>query len=117
MLYTGRTKVAILPRAALDLHSIYLYWLRNLRHDGALEIIQGILKSIKELQYFYPAAERFQYEPLRSSAYRVLRSTEYVCVCRKVEHIIYVYHVAHANTEYPGLFEINLSKILDPKNL
>ena len=76
--------IRLLPRAVDDLRNIGAYWRRNITPDEADRITGKILRDLKELKLFYPAADSIKYE--------------------KVEHIIYVYHIAHLPTEYPDIF-------------
>ena len=93
-----------LPRAVDDLKNIGAYWRRNITPDEADRITGKILRDLKELKLFYPAADSIKYEPLKSRNFRILKSQNYICICKKVEHIIYVYHIAHLPTEYPDIF-------------
>ena len=68
------------------------------------KITTKILRDLKELALFYPAANIIRYEPLKSQSFRFYRSAPYVCICKKIENIIYVYHIAHEDGEYPDIF-------------
>ena len=107
--------IRLLPRAVDDLKNIGTYWRRNITPDEADRITGKILRDLKELKLFYPAAEKelklfypaadsIKYEPLKSRNFKILKSQNYICICKKVEHIIYVYHIAHLPTEYPDIF-------------
>ena len=95
--------IRLLPRAVDDL-KIGAYWRRNITPDEADRITGKILRDLKELKLFYPAADSIKYEPLKSRNFKILKSQNYICICKKVEHIIYVYHIAHLPTEYPDIF-------------
>lgn len=96
------TKVILLPRAYEDLQNIGAFWKRNIRNGKAREVIKSIISDLKTLKLFYPAATEIRNSTLKN--YRYYKSGQYVCICKKVENIIYVYHIAHADTEYPNLF-------------
>lgn len=96
--------IRLLPRAVDDLKNIGAYWRRNITPDEADRITGKILHDLKELKLFYPAADSIKYEPLKSRNFKILKSQNYICICKKVEHIIYVYHIAHLSTEYPDIF-------------
>ena len=99
--------IRLLPRAVDDLRNIGAYWRRNITPDEADRITGKILRDLKELKLFYPAADSIKYEPLKSRNFKILKSQNYICICKKVEHIIYVYHIAHLPTEYPDIFGIS----------
>ena len=84
--------IRLLPRAVDDLKNIGAYWRRNITPDEADRITGKILRDLKELKLFYPAADSIKYEPLKSRNFKILKSQNYICICKKVEHIIYVYH-------------------------
>ena len=89
------TAVKFMPRAVEDLSNITAYWQRNITQEEAQKITTKI---------FYPAANIIRYEPLKSQSFRFFRSAPYVCICKKIENIIYVYHIAHEDGEYPDIF-------------
>ena len=93
-----------MPRAVEDLSNITAYWQRNITQEEAQKITTKILRDLKELVLFYPAANIIRYEPLKSQSFRFFRSAPYVCICKKIENIIYVYHIAHEDGEYPDIF-------------
>ncbi len=96
--------VRFMPRAVEDLDNITAYWRRNITQEEARRISIKILRDLKELALFYPAANIIRYEPLRSQSFRFYRSGAYLCICKKIENIIYIYHIAHEDSEYPGIF-------------
>ena len=111
------TAVKFMPRAVEDLSNITAYWQRNITQEEAQKITTKILRDLKELALFYPAARDLKelalfypaaniirYEPLKSQSFRFFRSAPYVCICKKIENIIYVYHIAHEDGEYPDIF-------------
>ncbi len=63
----------------------------------------GMLADLKTLKQFYPAAEGIRYEPLKSEAYKFFRCRNYIFICKKIENVIYIYHAAHEESEYPGI--------------
>lgn len=101
---TGKASVRFLRRAVDDLQNICAYWRRNIPQEEAHKIITKIIRDLKELALFYPAAEVIKYEPLNSRHFRFYRSGAYICICKKIEDIIYVYHIAHEDSEYPEIF-------------
>ena len=80
-----------MPRAVEDLSNITAYWQRNITQEEAQKITTKIANIIR-------------YEPLKSQSFRFFRSAPYVCICKKIENIIYVYHIAHEDGEYPDIF-------------
>ncbi len=100
----SETAVKFMPRAVEDLSNITAYWQRNITQEEAQKITTKILRDLKELALFYPAANIIRYEPLKSQSFRFFRSAPYVCICKKIENIIYVYHIAHEDGEYPDIF-------------
>ena len=100
------TVIKFLPRAARDLENINAYWQRNLTREEALKVTGKIISDLEELKLFYPAADAIRYEPLQSNDFKLLRSGAYLCICKKVENIIYIYHIAREESEYPGIFPV-----------
>lgn len=100
------TTVRLLPRAVEDLENIGAYWRSNITPEEAGRITSKILRDLKELAVFYPAADSIGYEPLKSKAFKIFKSRNYICVCKKIENIVYIYHIAHLQTEYPEIFKI-----------
>lgn len=99
-----KASIRLLPRAVDDLNNIGAYWQRNISKKEAAFITTKILRDLKDLQYFYPAADSIKYEPLKSENFRFFKSQSYICICKKIERIVYVYHIAHQPTEYPEIF-------------
>ena len=53
----NKAEVRLLPRAVEDLKNIGAYWRHNIAKEEANKIILQILKDLKELALFYPAAD------------------------------------------------------------
>ena len=100
----NKAEVRLLPRAVEDLKNIGAYWRHNIAKEEANKIILQILKDLKELALFYPAADDIRYEILKRHSFKIFRSGAYICICKKIENVIYIYHIAHADTEYPDIF-------------
>ncbi|PWM76800.1 MAG: hypothetical protein DBY32_11840 [Phascolarctobacterium sp.] len=96
--------VRFMPRAMEDLSNITAYWQRNITKEEAQKISAKILRDLKELALFYPSANEIRYEPLKSQAFRFYRSGAYIAICKKIENVIYIYHIAHEDEEYPEIF-------------
>lgn len=100
----NKASIRLLPRAVDDINNIGAYWRSNISKQEANFITLKILKDLKDLQYFYPAADSIKYEPLKSQDFKIFKSQNYICVCKKIEKIVYIYHIAHQPTEYPEIF-------------
>ena len=96
--------IRLLPRAVDDLKNIGAYWRRHLTPDEANRITGKNLRDLKELKLVYPVADTEKSHSPKSRKFKILKSQNYICICKKVEHIIYVYHIAHLPTEYPDIF-------------
>ena len=96
--------IRLLPRAVDDLKNISAYWRRHITTEETDSINGKRRCDIQELEIFYPAADRIKNEPLKSRNFKILKIQNYICICKKVEHIIYVYHIAQLPTEYPDIF-------------
>ena len=66
--------IRLLPRAVDDLKNIGAYWRRNITPDEADRITGKILRDLKELKLFYPAADSIKYEPLKSRNFKILKA-------------------------------------------
>ena len=70
--------IRLLPRAVDDLKNIGAYWRRNITPNEADRITGKILRDLKELKLFYPAADSIKYEPLKSRNFKILKSQNYI---------------------------------------
>ncbi len=97
-------KVEILPTAWEDLKAIQDWYLLKFGAETALKVGDSILNTISRLESF-PDSGSITPDPwLNKPGYRMVICKRHVAVYRLIEDIVYVYHIADTQTDYPKLF-------------
>ncbi len=97
-------KVEILPTAWEDLKAIQDWYLLKFGAETALKVGDSILNTISRLESF-PDSGSITPDPwLNKLGYRMVICKRHVAVYRLIEDIVYVYHIADTQTDYPKLF-------------
>lgn len=98
-------KVEYLEAAVSDLDNIMDYYFGQFGIESAMKVYGQIKGSISHLaehsNLVVPSKERL----LRQLGYRELYSGRFVAVYRIENEIIYIYHIADAQRDYPSLFK------------
>ena len=97
-------KVEILPTAWEDLKSIEDYYLLRFGVESAMKVTDQILNSIEHLESYPDSGSLTPDKWLNRKGYRMVISERFVSICRIIERIVYVYHIADTQTEYTKLF-------------
>lgn len=97
-------KVEILPTAWDDLKRIEDWYLLQFDAETALKISDHILDAIEVLEKFPDIGSVTPDEWLNLQGYRMLICGKHVAVYRQLNNIVYIYHIADAQTEYTKLF-------------
>lgn len=97
-------RIEILPTAWEDLKRIEDWYLVQFGVETALKVSNHILDAIERLENFPDSGSQTPDEWLNQQGYRMVICKKHVAIYRKIEEIIYVYHIADTQTEYTKLF-------------
>lgn len=97
-------KVEILPTAWEDLKRIEDWYLIEFGVETALKVSNHILDSIERLERFPNSGSLTPDKWLNELGYRMVICEKQVVIYRKIDDVIYVYHIADTRTEYTKLF-------------
>lgn len=97
-------KVSILPTAWEDLKRIEDWYFVQFGMETALKVSDHILDVIERLEEFPDSGSQTPDEWLNQQGYRMVICEKHVIIYRKLEKIIYIYHIADTQTEYTKLF-------------
>lgn len=96
--------VEILPTAWEDLKRIEDWYRIQFDKDLALEVVENILSVIERLEIFPDSGSLTPDDLLNEQGYRMVIAKKHVAIYKKVQEIIYIYHIADTKTEYTKLF-------------
>ncbi|MBO5087282.1 MAG: type II toxin-antitoxin system RelE/ParE family toxin [Lachnospiraceae bacterium] len=96
--------VEILPTAWEDLKRIEDCYRIQFDKDLALEVVENILNVIERLEIFPDSGSLTPDDLLNEQGYRMVIAKKHVAIYKKVQEIIYIYHIADTKTEYTKLF-------------
>ena len=97
-------KVEILPTAWEDLKRIEDWYLVQLGVETALKVSNHILDTIERLERFPDSGSLIPDEWLNQQGYRMIICEKHVAIYKKIEDVVYIYHIADTQTEYTKLF-------------
>lgn len=97
-------KVEILPTAWEDLKKIEDWYLIQFDVETALKVSDHILDAIERLEEFPDSGSMTPDSWLNAMGYRMVICKKHVAIYRKIEDVVYVYHIADTQTEYTKLF-------------
>ena len=97
-------KVEILPTAWEDLKRIEDWYLIEFDVETALKVSNHILDTIERLERFPNSGSLTPDKWLNELGYRMIICEKQVVIYRKIDDVIYVYHIADTRTEYTKLF-------------
>lgn len=97
-------KVEILPTAWEDLKRIEDWYLIQFDADTALKVSNHILDAIERLERFPDSGSMTPDEWLNQQGYKMLICEKHVVIYRKMNQVVYIYHIADTQTEYTKLF-------------
>ena len=99
-------KVEILPTAWEDLKRIEDWSAIQFGVDTALRVSAHILDAIERLEQYPDSGSLTPDDWLNQQGYRMIICEKCVAIYRKIEDIVYIYHIADTRMEYTGLFLI-----------
>ena len=97
-------KVEILPTAWEDLKRIEDWYLVQFGVETALKVSNHILDTIERLERFPDSGSLIPDEWLNQQGYRMIICEKHVAIYKKIEDVVYIYHIADTQTEYTKLF-------------
>ena len=97
-------KVEILPTAWENLKRIEDWYLIEFDVETALKVSNHILDTIERLERFPNLGSLIPDKWLNELGYRMIICEKQVVIYRKIDDVIYVYHIADTRTEYTKLF-------------
>ncbi len=97
-------RIEILPTAWEDLKRIEDWYLVQFGVETALKVSNHILDAIERLENFPDSGSQTPDEWLNQQGYRMVICKKHVAIYRKIEEIIYIYHIADTQTEYTKFF-------------
>lgn len=99
-----RYKVEILPTAWEDLKQIEDYYFIQFDINTALRVTDNILNVIERLEDFSDSGSLTPDSWLNEMGYRMVICEKHVAIYKKINGVVYVYHIADTQTEYTKLF-------------
>ena len=98
-------ELIILDSAQRELEGIAQLHLRLVGPNSARGITNLIYDTLSRLELFPLSGHIPQDKELRSGGYRYVIAGKYICIYRMIGDKVYVYHIAHGSSNYPGLFK------------
>lgn len=97
-------KVKILPTAWEDLKRIEDWYFIQFGADTALKVINHILDVIERLEEHPDSGSLTPDNWLNDQGYRMVICEKHVAIYKKVDDVVFIYHIADTQTEYTKLF-------------
>ena len=72
--------------------------------ETALKVSNHILDTIERLERFPDSGSLIPDEWLNQQGYRMIICEKHVAIYKKIEDVVYIYHIADTQTEYTKLF-------------
>lgn len=99
-----KCRIEILPTAWEDLKRIEDWYLVQFGAETALKVTDHILAAVERLEEF-PDSGSLTPDPwLNQKGYRMVICKKHAVIYRKIENVVYLYHIADTQTEYTKLF-------------
>lgn len=99
-----RYKVELLPTAWEDLKKIEDYYLIQFDVDTALKVSNHILDTVERLEEHPDSGSLTPDSWLNKEGFRMVICNKHIAIYRKINDIIYIYHIADTQTDYTKLF-------------
>lgn len=97
--------IIILEPAQRELEDIARLHMNLVGPDSARKITDIIFDTLERLELFPLSGHIPHDRELRLGGYRYVIAGKYICVYRLIAGTVYVYHIAHGASNYPGLFK------------
>jgi len=95
----------ILTPAQFNLERIALLHLSYAGSASARKITDALYDAMEHLRKFPEMGFELPDAELRSLGYRGLLEGHYLCIYRRIEKVIYIYHVVDTRSDYPQLWK------------
>lgn len=97
-------KIKILPTAWEDLKCIEDWYLVQFGAETSLKVSNHILDTIERLEEFPDSGSMIPDDWLNHQGYRMVICEKHVVIYKRIDEIVYVYHIVDTRTEYSKLF-------------
>lgn len=97
-------EIRILPSAWEDLKQIEDFYRMQFGEQTALKVINHILDVIERLEQFPESGSLTPDLWLNAQDFRMVICRRHVALYRKIESVVYIYHVADTRAQYTKLF-------------
>lgn len=97
-------KIRILPTAWEDLKSIEDWYLVQFGAETSLKVSNHILAAVERLEEFPESGSRTPDEWLNEQGYKMAICEKHVVIFKRIDEIVYIYHIADTQTKYTKLF-------------
>lgn len=97
-------RVELLPTAWEDLKQIEDYYCIEFGVGSALKVSDAILDSLERLENYPDSGSLTPDKWLNQQGYRMVVCGKFVSIYRRIDNIVFVYHIANTQTEYTKLF-------------
>lgn len=98
-------ELKLLPHAWHDLVEIGMEAERHGVAGAGYNVTIGILRRLKDLQSFNMLGGLTPLRILNEHHYRMLHVDEFDCIYRRIDDVVYVYHITELKRDYPKLVE------------
>jgi plasmid stabilization system protein ParE len=99
-------RVELLRDAQCDIEGIALLHRSYVGIDSARKITDAIYDKLEVLESYPDIGFELPDRELRKAGYRgLILEPRYLCIYRRVESIVFVYHIVDARTDYPKLLK------------
>ncbi|GHT71916.1 hypothetical protein FACS1894110_25770 [Spirochaetia bacterium] len=96
--------LSLLEGARQDIRDIASLHLELVGPISAKKITDRILDALEVLCTSPELGFKARDTELREKGYRMLVVAHYICIYRRIQNTIYVYHIADGRSDYPRLF-------------
>lgn len=99
-----KCNIEFLPTALDGLKAIIDWYCIQFNEQTASKVVNHILNTIERLQMFSDSGSLTPDKWLNDRGYRMVICDKYIAIYKKIENVIYIYHIANTQTEYTKLF-------------
>ena len=98
-------KVEFLPTAWEDLKRIEDWYLLRFNRETAEKVLDSILYVLEKLETFPEIGSLTPDSWLDKYGFRMVVCGRHIGIYKKIDEVVYVYHIADARSDYTKLFE------------
>lgn len=101
-------KLNILPPAQAELEEIARVYIALSGPNSARKVTDAIYEAMEQLTRFPMSGPMVQDEQLSAAGYRYIQAKGYLIFYRALGDTVFIYHIAHDATDYPGFLRMVL---------